>query len=306
MTARTAYRDVLTVPEFRAVLVAHTVSLLGTVVAQVALALLVFDRTGSPLLAAASFALGWLPYLVVGTFFAGLADRWPVRRLLVGCDLVCAGLVALMCLPGLSVTVLLLLVLAVGCVTPLFGNARAAVLPELLPGDTYVLGRALLGSLAQSAQVVGYAVGGLLVALVSPRGALALDAASFVVSALVLRFGTSHRPARHARDDRPPLVADSLSGVRELLRHPAVRAVLLLGWLPPLFGVVGEAVAVPYADAVGAGGGPTAGLMLACVAVGVLVGEGGIGVLVLVLVAVGGTGVAESGELVAVGVGSVT
>ena len=60
---------------------------------------LVFERTGSPLLASLTFALGFLPYLVSGALLSAVVDRMPLRRLLVGCDLVCAGLVGVMAAP---------------------------------------------------------------------------------------------------------------------------------------------------------------------------------------------------------------
>lgn len=274
MTApRTTYREVLAQREFSAVLVAWLVSMVGTVVTHVALALLVFERTGSAFLSALAFSIGWLPHLVVGTLLSGLVDRVRPRRLLVGCDLASAGVVGLMVLPGLPVPALLGLVLVQGCVTPVFMATRAATLPDLLPGDSYVLGRSLLNVVAQGSQLVGYAVGGLLVAAVSARGALALDAASFLVSALVLRVGMADRPP--VRAEGGGLARDSLDGLRRLWRLPRVRALLLLGWLPPMLGVVPEAVVVPYAAAQGAGA-TAAGLLLAAVASGVLVGDLGV------------------------------
>lgn len=269
--ARTTYRQVLAQREFTAVLVAFLVSMLGTVVAHVALAVLVFSRTGSPLLSALAFSIGWLPHLFVGTLLSGLVDRVPARRLLVGCELVSAALVGLMVLPGLPTAGLLGLVLLQGCVTPVFMAARSASLPQLLPGDTYVLGRSLLNLGAQGGQLVGYALGGLLLGLVSPQTALALDAVSFLVSALVLRVGMRDRPPA-AGPGGGGLAAESLDGLRRLWRHRRVRALLLLGWLPPMLGVVPEAVAVPFAA--DAGGGPSAaGLLLASVAAGVIVGD---------------------------------
>lgn len=270
MTPRTTYRDVLRLGEFRAVLLAWLVSMVGTVVTHVALAVLVFERTGSAFLSALAFSVGWLPHLVVGTLLSGVVDRVRPRRLLVGCDLASAAVVAAMVVPGLPVAALLGLVVLQGCVTPVFMATRAATLPELLPGDTYVLGRSLLNMVSQGGQLLGYAGGGLLVAAVSARGALALDAASFVVSAVVLRLGMADRPP--VRPGAPALARDSLDGLRRLWRLRRVRALLLMGWLPPMIGVMPEGVVVPYAAAEG-GGATAAGLLLASVAVGVLAGD---------------------------------
>lgn len=268
---RTTYRQVLAQREFSAVLFAWLVSMLGSVVAHVALAVLVYARTGSALLSALTLAIGWLPHLFLGTLLSGIVDRVRPRRLLVGCDLFAAGVVALMAVPRLPVWALLALVVVEGCVTPLFTATRAATLPELLPGDTYVLGRSLLSLVAQGSQLVGYAAGGVLVAVVSPATALLADAASFLVSALVVRLGMRDRPPAHS-EDGPGLARASLSALAGLWRAPRTRALLLLKWLPPLLGVVPEAVAVPYAARAGAGPAG-AGAIYAAVAGGVIVGE---------------------------------
>jgi len=94
------YCDLLAVRQMRAVLLAHAISMVGSVVAEVALSVLVYARTGSSLLSAATLALGFLPYVLGGTVLSGLADRHPVRLLLVTCDLLSATVVALMLLPG--------------------------------------------------------------------------------------------------------------------------------------------------------------------------------------------------------------
>lgn len=268
---RTTYREVLARREFSAVLLAWLVSMLGNVVSHVALSYLVFTRTGSPLLASLAFSIGWVPHLFVGTLLAGLPDRVAPRRLMVACDLGCAAVVALLVVPGLPVAALLALVLLQGCITPVFGAARNATLPDLLPGDTYVVGRALLGLVAQSSQLVGYGLDAALLAVVAPTTALLLDAASFLVSALVLQLGTREHPV--TRGTHPASLArESLAGVRTLLGHRRVRALLLFDWLPPMLGVVPEAVAVPYSVAQG-GGAAGAGVLLGSVAAGVIAGE---------------------------------
>lgn len=269
--ARTTYREVLASREFTAVLLAFAVSILGSVVAHVALAVLVFSQTGSTLLSALAFSLGWLPHLFVGTLLSGVVDRVPARRLMVGCELLSAAVVAVMVLPGLPVTALLGLVVVQGCLTAVFAAGRAAALPALLPGDSYVLGRSMLNLVAQGGQVVGYALGGVLLGLVAPQTALALDAASFALSALVLRLGMAeHAPTRQVVE--AGLGRDSIAALRRLWGDRRLRALLMLGWLPPVLGVFPEAVAVPFADE--AGGGPSAaGLLLASVACGVIAGQ---------------------------------
>ena len=61
---RASYRDVLGAGEFRVIFAANVVSMLGSVVAAVALTVLVYQQTRSPALAASVLALSFLPYLI--------------------------------------------------------------------------------------------------------------------------------------------------------------------------------------------------------------------------------------------------
>ncbi len=247
---RASYGDVLAVGEFRVIFAADVVSMLGTIVAAVALTVLIYDQTRSSAAAASVMALSFLPYLVGGALLSAAADRLPARRMLVGCDLASAVLVACMMVPAMPVPGLLALLFAAGLIAPVYQGVRSAVLPEVLPpGPGYVLGRAMMRMVAQSAQIVGYGAGGLLLAILSPRGALAADALSFAASAALLRFGTRPRPARAAGSGS--MARDSLAGLREVLADRPTRRILLFCWLVPACAVAPEALAAPYAAHIG-------------------------------------------------------
>ncbi|MGW0732802.1 MFS transporter [Streptomyces sp. NPDC002851] len=271
---RTGYAAVFRVAEFRAVFAAHLLSLLGVVVAEIALTVLVYDLTGSPLLSALTFALGFLPYLVGGTLFASVADRYPARRVLVGCDLVCAACVAVMVLPGTPVGGLLALRCVIAAIAPVFTGTRMAALTDILgDGDAYVLGRSLLRIVSQSAVLAGFGAGGLLLAAVGPRGAITVTLVTFLLSAALLRLGTRARPARTSMGDGGEAVLrDSLAGARQVFGDRRLRALILLFWVPTGFVVAPEALAAPYADRIGAG--PAAlGLMMCAMPVGHIAAE---------------------------------
>lgn len=268
---RTGYARVFAVREFRAVFAAHLLSLLGVVVSEIALSVLVYDLTGSPLLSALAFALGFLPYVVGGTLLAGIADRFPARRVLVVCDLVCAACVLPMAVPGAGIALLLGLRCCVAVVAPVFQGTRMATLADILgDGDLFVLGRSLLRIVSQSALLAGYGVGGVLLTVVSPRHALLITVGTFCASAVLLRFGTRRRPARAVGGGA--LVTESLRGAREVLANRRVRVLLLLFWIPPMFSVVPEALAAPYADELGVGS-VGLGLLMCALPVGTIAGE---------------------------------
>lgn len=263
-----SYREVFAVREFRAIFAAHVLSMLGSVVSHIALPVLVFAQTGSPLLSALTFAVGFLPFALGGAVLAPLADRYPARRLLVACDVLCALCVAVMVLPGAPIALLLTLRALSAFVQPLFGGVRAASLGEILDGDGFVLARSLIRIVAQSAQIVGYAAAGLLLILVSARSALLITVGCFVGSALILGLRTRLRP--------PAATERQRGGTRLLFADPRLRALLALSWLPSAFVVVPEALAAPYAAELDSG--PAAvGLLLAAMPVGSAISELAVG-----------------------------
>src|SRR5450756_1506294 len=142
--ARTAtFGAVCAVGEFRVLWLADVLSLLGDQLARVALAVLVFGRTGSALLTGLVYALSFLPALVGGPLLAGLADRLPRRRLMVSCDLARGLVVAVMAAPGAPLWLLCALLVGAVLLTAPFTAARAALLPDVLPDDRYVLASAI-------------------------------------------------------------------------------------------------------------------------------------------------------------------
>lgn len=269
---RSGYREVLGNREFLSLVAAHTVSLLGTTIAIVALAVLVFQRTASPLLSALTFTLGFTPYLVGGLLSPRL-ERVPARRLMISCDLFQGTAYAVMALPGLPVAALLAL-LAVGSVAaPIFGGTRAALLPEMLgDGDGYVLGCSVLRLISQTSQIVGLALGGALLLLIPAHGALLVVAATCAGSALLIRLGVrAHAPTGvegMAAADAP----DRGRGFRVVFSDRRRRHLLALGWVVPMAAVAPEALAVPYVVDLGLPAA-SAGLLLWAAPAGAVLGE---------------------------------
>jgi MFS family permease len=108
------------------------VSYLGDQIVQVAIAVLVYARTGSPLLTALAYALTYLPPILGGPLLAALTDAFPRRQVMITLDLVRGGLVELMALPSMPLAGTCVLL----CVTVLLGSPFSAARVRPAPPDT--------------------------------------------------------------------------------------------------------------------------------------------------------------------------
>ncbi len=259
---RVSYSEVLRVPQFRAVFLAQLLSMLGDRAAAVALAVLVYDRSGSPVLTATVFALTFLPHLFAAPF-ATVVDRFPRRTVLVVCDLVRIPMVLAMLIPDVPLAVLFVLLALVTLFEVPHEAARAVITRNVLDDEQYPVGMALGATVAQAALLLGSIGGGLLVATLSVNSSLLLDAATFAVAAALARFSLD----RHAPviDLAAPEAESPKSGLMEAVRivlAPGPRQLLLLTLVVCVAGAMPEGLAVPYADELG-GGASLAGLIAA-------------------------------------------
>jgi len=233
------FRSVFAVREFRAIWASQVLSEGGNRLALVALTLLIYHQTGSPLLAALAYAAGYVPWVIGGLLFSGLGDRLPRREVMVACDVTGAMLT-----PRIPVAGLVALLYLTTMVQAPFETARSAVLPDILHGERYALAATVMQTSFRVALVAGAAVGGVVVALIGARPALGVDAATFVASAVLVRFGTRARPATGT----PHLnaVKQLGAGARLLLGDRTIRTLMMLGWLIALYSIP-EGIAAPYA-----------------------------------------------------------
>jgi predicted MFS family arabinose efflux permease len=269
--ARATFRDVFAVREFRALWLSVVLSAAGDRLALVALTVLIYERTRSPLLAAVAYAAGYLPWVIGGLFLSDLADRYPRRKVMVACDAVRAILVVAMAVPGTPILALVPLLFAATMFAPPFESARSSIVPGILPGERYALGTALIQTTYLTAEVAGAAAGGAAVVFLGVRPSLLIDAVTFAASGLLVGLGTRARPAVARAETSPdsPL-ARAAAGLRLVFGDRALRTLVLLGWLV-VFYTVPQGIAAPYVARLGAGP-VAAGLVLASTSLATAVG----------------------------------
>jgi MFS family permease len=257
------YRELFRTPEFTPLFVTTAAEVAASTLSGLALGTLVYARTGSPLLSALSMFGSSFAQVVGATLLLSAADRLPPRAAvaLIGLAFGLGNLA--LAVPGLPLPAMFAVILGMGLVASIGGGVRYGLLQDLLPADGYILGRSVFNMAVGAMQIVGYAVGGVLIALVSARTALVLGGLLCLGAALIARFGLTRRPPRAA--GRPSIRA-TWQVNRVLWASPPRRAVYLSLWVPNGLVVGAEALFVPYAPS-------AAGALFIAGALGMLAGD---------------------------------
>lgn len=265
------FAEVLRTRAFAVLYGAETQSLIGDQLARVALSVLVFDQTGSVVATALTYAATLLPAVLGGYVLAGIGDRLPRRAVLIGCDFTRAGLFALMALPALPLGYVIGLLVVAVFIGPAFSASEVSLLASLLGEERFRAATGIRMVTNQSAQVVGFAVGGVLVSWLHPRGALLVDAATYLASALLIMlllrgFGSGRSTTSTSQEP------DRKQAFAGLWADSRLRALIGLSALAGFF-IVPEGLAVPFASRIGQGT-TQAGFLLAALPLGGAIGAG--------------------------------
>lgn len=241
------FREVLSNTEYRAVFCAGALSWFGDYLARAAVTALVYQRTDSVAVSAAAFATSYLPWIVGGPVLAAVAERYRYRTVMVAGDVVRAVLIALVAVPGMPIPLMIGLLFLVALANPPAQSARSAVLPLILTGDRLVVGLSVNQSTVQAAMVVGYMSGAAL-APYAPHLALAINAAMFATSSVIIRFGLRNRPPALNAARRRHLLRETGEGFTVVFGHRVLRAVALIVFASMPFSIVPEGLAAAWAD----------------------------------------------------------
>ncbi|MFI5794045.1 MFS transporter [Streptomyces sp. NPDC051677] len=257
------YRQLFRVPEFTPLFLSSAAHTAAQTVSGLALGTLVYRATDSPLLSAVSMFGPSLAQVLGATFLLSGADRLPPRRTLTGLSVGFAAATAVLALPGLPVWGVFAVVLVQGLIASLGGGVRWGLLNEILTKDGYLPGRSLFNMMSGLMQIAGYAAGGALVTALSPRPVLLLAVLLYATSALAARLGLTGRPPRAV--GRPS--AAETRRTNAVLWSSRPRRLTFLGlWIPNGLVVGCEALFVSYDPG-------AAGLLFACAALGMLIGD---------------------------------
>lgn len=254
-------------------------SQLGSKFTLFALPLVVYKLTGSPTNLALTTVSEFLPYLLFGLLLGAVVDRVDRKRWMIGVDL--ARGVSLAVLPVLGAFGLLRVeyIYAVGFVQStlgiVFDSGEFAAIPSLVDTDDLVTANGRIMAVNQATGIVGPALAGALVAVLSPVDLLYVDAASFGLSVLTLAaIGTSFNAERTPAAEGTPVIPSLLSDVREGLvyvwRHPVLRSISIMMALINFFGSSAYTQLVLFAKRVFAASDQQVGWLFAAGSAGVV------------------------------------
>jgi MFS family permease len=228
-------RAALRYPDFRWLVSGLAVSQIGDWLYNLALVVLVYERTHSALWAGVTTAARVVPVVVLGPLGGVLADRFDRRRIMITCDLARMGLMVLLAtVAAFQLPIVLAPVIAATATAGAapYVSCVAAVTPRVVDDADLPGANAARSAVTGAGIVLGPALGGVLLLLGSPTSAFALNALTFGLSALaVLAIRTDgdlnpFRPARAA--GRPGgLLREVMQGAAALRAHPA--ALRLIG-----------------------------------------------------------------------------
>ncbi|MFJ2821524.1 MFS transporter [Streptomyces toxytricini] len=218
---------------------ARTVSILGDRLAETALPIVILLATGDALVAGLVTAANVAPTFLISLPVGDWVDRSERRRLMITADLWRAGLSAILAFallaPYPSAAVLILVSFLLGCGDVVFNVSSQSYLPALVPSTRIMRANTVLETGDAAATLGGPALAGVVITRFSASVAVALNAVSFLLSAvLLLRLPNSRTsPAAREKDldrsERPGRFAEMTAGVRLLLRDPTQRLLQLGG-----------------------------------------------------------------------------
>jgi MFS family permease len=238
------YTSLFRLREFRTLWTTTVLGVASSTMFSLALATLVFDRTGSAFLSAVTLFGPMLAQVVGATTLMSLAD---VSRPRVVLTVLAAGVAVAHLAQGLldlPVLTRVLVVIVVAYVASIGAGVRWGLLNDVLPAGSFALGRSAMNLAVGSMQVLGFAVGGVLLQVLDVRTIFLLGGLLMTLAVPLTWFGLREHPPR--RLGRAGL-RETWRGNRLLMQQPSTRPLLIALCVPNGLVVGCEALFVPYA-----------------------------------------------------------
>jgi predicted MFS family arabinose efflux permease len=215
---RGSYLRALRVHDLRVLMGALTISAIGSWAYNVALVVFIYDQTHSPGWVAAASVGRFIPALVFSTYAGVVAERFERTRVLIGTDVLCAAYMTGMAI-AMATTAPVVIVIVLAALTSTTGSAyqpaTGALVPQVVDEDDLAAANGIEGAIDNLAILVGPAIAGVLLLGLAPASVVAVNAASFAVSAaLVSRLRVRSVPTDVTREGGP--IQQMLVGIKAI------------------------------------------------------------------------------------------
>ncbi len=214
---------------------AQVISLMGDWFSTIVLSVLVvkYNPENSGLAVSGLLMARFIPPMLVSPLAGVIVDRFDRKRLMIASDLLRGSVVLLFLLAvGNPDRVWLIYVLSMAQFTlsAVFQPAQSSMIPNLVPPEQLVIANTLMSVTWSVMLAVGAVIGGLVGALFGIEVALLIDAATFLLAALLVVPITGYKGKAKAADAPGPEPGNRTfaEGIRFLRRTPGVAAVLMV------------------------------------------------------------------------------
>jgi MFS family permease len=208
---------------------AATISIFGSLVTRIALPLAAILVLGSGAVEVAILrSMELIATLVFGLVAGAWVDRLRRRPVLIWADLGRAALLGSIpiafALGVLTFWQLLLVSGLAAVLTTFFDSADNAYLPTIVEREQLVEANGALAASGSAAEFTAFGISGFLVQILTAPIAIAVDAVSFLISAILLATIHREETAPPAREDREPVLSEIRDGLRIVRHDPVLRA----------------------------------------------------------------------------------
>jgi MFS family permease len=280
---RPSFRRALQNRPFFLLWLSQLVSQSGDLVFEVALLWLVLEVTGSVFAVGLVVAVTLLPGVLLGPFLGVYIDRWDRRRILIVTNVlegvVVAALSGLILAHTIDLPLILAVVFILGTGSQVVRTAANATIPLVVARDDLGPANSLMTFSSSFNQVVGLAVGGVVVALFGVTLPIEYDSLSFFAAALILvGVAAAFGQPSVADASKPPRFSEEFAeGIRFIRENRFLVELIVLAAFLNFFGNAVGALFAPYSKLVLHGGAATYGFLGATLAVGAIVGAAFVG-----------------------------
>ncbi len=245
-----SYRALRSEPEYLKLVLANVVNRFGDSIDAIAFSWMMYQITASASMMALIVGLNFLPTILLQPFAGALADRLRKKPVMVWMDvgrsLLTLGSILLLVAGALTPGLLILITMSHSVLEALRGPASAAIVPKLLGEAHYDIGVALDSTLSRVTELAGLALAGGVIAWIGVSGALLIDMATFVLSAVIIALIRVREEPSAEKVNVRAVLGGFTDGLRTIRHSPVLMALAFLGMLMN-FGLVPLSVfGTPY------------------------------------------------------------